>query len=68
MKIATLILELLKRLLDLIQRKKVKDESEKLKENPVDWYNDHFDSPDRVQSDSEQPDADKATDNSDSKQ
>lgn len=49
MKLATLILELLKRLLDFIKNKKVQDESEKGREDPAGAFDDHFDG--RVQRD-----------------
>ena len=49
MKLATLILELLKRLLDFIKNKKVQDESEKGREDPAGAFADHFDG--RVQRD-----------------
>lgn len=66
MKLATLILELLKRLLDFLKNKKVQDESKKGRENPADAFADHFDG--RVQLDEPaepEPSTDEASTESD---
>lgn len=62
MRLVNLILELFVRLLDYVQQKKLRKEAEDAQENPTQWFNDHFNG---VQSDSEQPSTDKASDNSD---
>lgn len=49
MKAFTLILELLKRLLDFVKHKKVQDESKKGREDPAGAFADHFNG--RVQPD-----------------
>ena len=66
MKLATLILELLKRLLDFLKNKKVQDESEKGREDPAGAFADHFNG--RVQRDEstdEQSSADQTSPESD---
>lgn len=63
MNAVTLVLELLRRLLDFVKNKKIQHESEKGREDPADAFADHFNG--RVQSPDEQPDADETRTESD---
>ncbi|MCW8827205.1 MAG: hypothetical protein OQK78_12365 [Gammaproteobacteria bacterium] len=63
MKLVTLILELLRRLLDFLKQKKINDESEKGREDPANAFAEHFNG--RVQHPDEQSSTDEAGTESD---